>query len=176
MAFCSRLFSTGHLASSVSFCFSLWLWFTMLPAQHAILHPIPTGPWKGWWVTLCSISLALYHQSLHCCPGIVSSLIPFPYMKAFYAYDWMGKKHFLFHFHPFFLLYQPSHFFFSSCSYEVSLSHLFCAPDHRNRPQLLAIDRRNGIIADCWSNLLAMQRFATLWGFPWCFQIQPILS
>lgn len=49
---------------------------------------------------------------------------------------------------------------FSSWLFEVRLSNLFCGPEHRNRPQLLAKDHRNGIIVDCWSNILAMQRFA----------------
>ena len=109
--FCSRLFSTGHLASSVSFYFSLWLWFTTLPAQYAILHPIPTGLWKGWWETLCSISLALYHQSLHCCPGIVSSLISFIICESTLCLWLGGREHFFFQSPSFFLPYQPSHYF-----------------------------------------------------------------
>lgn len=63
----------------------------MLPAQSAILHPIPTGPWKGWWETLCSISLALYHQLLHCCPGIVSSLISLLVCKGTLCI-WLGEQ------------------------------------------------------------------------------------
>lgn len=62
---------------------------------------------------------------------------------------------------------------FSSWLFELRLSNPFCAPDHRNRPQLLAKDHRNGIIVVSWSNLLAMQRFATLWGFLWCSRFSP---
>lgn len=132
---CSRLFSTGHLASSASFYFSLWLWFTMLPAQYAILHPIPTGLWKGWWETPCSISLALYHLSLHCCPGIVSSLV----CESTSYIWWGGQERFLFPL-PFFLFILPANSIFLNGSLrEVRLSNIFCAPDHRNGPMIFDI-------------------------------------
>lgn len=108
LGFCSRLLSTGHLASSVSFYSFLWLWFTMLPAQYAILHPIPTGLWKGWWETPCSILLALYHQLLHCCPGIVSSLLSFPICI------WFGWLEEMLPFPRFLLAIIATSFFFSS--------------------------------------------------------------
>lgn len=109
LLFCSRLLSTGHLASSVSFYSFLWLWFTMLPAQYAILHPIPTGLWKSWWETPCSILLALYHQLLHCCPGIVSSLI------SFLICIWLrGQEEMLLPFLPFLLAILAKSFSFSN--------------------------------------------------------------
>lgn len=97
----------------------------------------------------------------------------FLYAEALNAYDWESRN--IFH-SPFFVLPTANSVSFSSWLFEVRLSNLCCAPDHRSRPQLLAKDHRNGIIVFCWSNLLAMQRFATLWGFLWCFWIQSTLT
>lgn len=86
----------------------------------------------------------------------------FLYVKALYEYDWKSKNNFH---SPSFVLPTSQLSFFQQLIIQIRLSNLFCAPDHRNRPQLLARDHRNGIIVDCWSNLLAMQRFATLCSF-----------
>lgn len=65
------------------------------------------------------------------------------YVKALHTYDYEGKKYI-----PFVLSAKTT--FFNGSLYQVRLFDLFCAPDRRKRPLLLALHHRRGTIVNSW--------------------------